>query len=91
VTEACSNTVRHAYPDQPGTIDMEMALPQSHTLEVVVVDAGVGVDARTADPGAGFGLKLMETFSRLTVRSDGRGTRVEMQFPCQARGAHRAG
>ena len=86
VTEACPNTVRHAYPDQTGAIDLEMALPQSDTLLVVVVDAGVGIDARTADPGAGFGLKLIEAYSRLTVCSSGRGTRVEMRFQCQSAG-----
>jgi serine/threonine-protein kinase RsbW len=81
VNEACTNVVRHAYPEQVGTLDLE-ATAVNGGLVVVVVDFGVGVVAPTDDHGSGFGLQLMAALSRLRLHSVGQGTRVEMRFGC---------
>ena len=81
VNEACTNVVRHAYPEQGGTLDLE-ATAVNGGLVVVVIDFGVGVVAPTDDPGGGFGLQLMAALSRLKLQSVDRGTRVEMRFGC---------
>lgn len=81
VNEACTNVVRHAYPERVGTLDLE-AMAIDGGLVVVVSDSGVGVRAPTDDPGSGFGLQLMAALSRLKLNSVDQGTRVEMRFGC---------
>ena len=83
VSEACTNVVRHAYPHESGEVYVEAALRSDDVLLIVIEDRGVGVLEPSSDPGGGFGLHLMATLGDLRVRSDGRGTRVELRFHCQ--------
>jgi hypothetical protein len=46
----------------------------------IVSDHGVGIDAATVDPGAGFGLRLIRAISDTAVQSEPVHTRVEMRF-----------
>src|SRR5205085_3196023 len=55
VTEACTNVVRHAYPDRPGALDV-VVRPQRDRLEVVVADAGRGMGPSPDRRGPGLGL-----------------------------------
>jgi serine/threonine-protein kinase RsbW len=90
VSEACTNVVRHAYPECSGMLDLE-AMAADDGLVVVVSDRGVGAHVRTDDPGSGFGLQLMAAFSRLKLHSDDQGTRVEMRFHCSPASGTEAG
>jgi anti-sigma regulatory factor (Ser/Thr protein kinase) len=83
VNEACANAVRHAYPDAPGEINVEAHLPKDDVVLLVVEDRGVGIQAPSRDPGTGLGMQLMGAFSELRLRSDDRGTRVELRFHCR--------
>jgi anti-sigma regulatory factor (Ser/Thr protein kinase) len=58
VTEACTNVVRHAYPDRPGALDV-VVRPQGERLEVVVADAGRGMGPSPDRRGPGLGLPLI--------------------------------
>jgi anti-sigma regulatory factor (Ser/Thr protein kinase) len=65
VTEACSNAVRHAYPDEvDGTVHLSMSLERD-TLTVEIADEGRGLDAdnisswdasRMREAGMGFSI-----------------------------------
>ena len=79
VTEACSNTVRHAYPTGPGDILLELDITDD-AVTATVTDHGVGIHAATADPGAGFGLRLIHATSDTTIHSEPGHTRIEMRF-----------
>jgi len=80
VTEACSNVVRHAYPDGPGALWLTGRV-DSDQFTVTVVDEGVGVDADTDRAGLGLGLPLMRELATTTITSNQHGTRVQLRFP----------
>lgn len=50
VTEACSNVVRHAYPDRIGDVRLRVAFEET-VLTVEVSDDGTGVDASRLGAG----------------------------------------
>lgn len=79
VTEACSNAIRHAYPSGPGDILLDLDITDDAVV-AVVSDQGVGIDAATVDPGAGFGLRLIRAVSDTVIQSAPGRTRVEMRF-----------
>ncbi len=91
VSEAVTNCIVHAYPDELGTVTMRLRIFADNTLEIQVKDTGVGIEdvekARTplfttGDEGrAGMGFTIMESFTdSLKVRSRlGRGTVVTMR------------
>jgi serine/threonine-protein kinase RsbW len=83
VSEACSNVVRHAYPDQIGTFEVE-AFPTRGELTVVIRDFGRGLRTR-ADPEQSslrLGLALISTLSNRCEISGGHGgTEIRMQLP----------
>ena len=91
VSEAVTNCIVHAYPNELGKIRMKLRLFEDNTLEVVVQDWGVGIadvaQARTPlfttgnEERSGMGFTIMESFmDRLVVRSTpGRGTTVVMR------------
>jgi serine/threonine-protein kinase RsbW len=81
VTEACTNVVRHAYVDRPGSLDVAIA-PGAGSLTVVVTDQGSGLQPRAHTHGAGLGLPLMAALSQgfEIDHTEGRGSRVRMQF-----------
>ncbi|MCB0876853.1 MAG: ATP-binding protein [Solirubrobacterales bacterium] len=91
VTEACMNAVVHAYPEEPGPIEVE-AWPSQEALELRVVDHGVGFQPRpdVESPGSSLrlGLSLVAALSdRFAIEgsSDG-GTAVTMVLPLHGSG-----
>ena len=83
VTEACTNVVVHAYPDdQEGTLEV-LATIRDEKLEVMVRDEGPGIGPRPGSPGLGLGLPLIAslTESVLLGRDADERTEVRMTFP----------
>ena len=91
VSEAVTNAIVHAYPNQLGKIVMKLRLLENQTLELVIRDWGCGMEdveqARQplfttgGEERSGMGFTIMESFmDRLVVRSTpGRGTTVVMR------------
>ena len=91
VSEAVTNCIVHAYPDQLGKVVLRLRLYPDNVVEITVRDAGVGIEdverARTPlfttgnEERSGMGFTIMESFmDRLVVRSTpGRGTTVVMR------------
>lgn len=81
VTEACTNVVVHAYPDEPGPMSVSADLDDL-SLTVVVSDEGRGILPRPDSPGLGLGLPLIATLaSSLELGTDDAGrTEVRMTF-----------
>lgn len=80
VTEACSNVVRHAYPDTRGELALTASLDNDE-LTLLVTDEGVGLNSETHRPGLGLGLPLMHQLATTTITSNRHGTRVLLRFP----------
>lgn len=80
VTEACSNAVRHAYPDTlPGQVTLA-AWTASDAVVISVRDDGVGFH-QDEERGDGVGLLTMAALaSEISVRSTAHGTEVVMAF-----------
>jgi serine/threonine-protein kinase RsbW len=82
VTEACTNVVVHAYPnDRDGPLEV-LATLQDDELTVLVRDQGTGIVPRPDSPGLGLGLPLIASLTeamRLGHGQDGR-TEVCMTF-----------
>ncbi len=82
VSEAATNAIVHAYGGGPGEIRVA-ADAGSGELTIVVADDGDGLAPRDDSPGLGMGLPIIASVTRrLDVASEGRGTTVEMVFPC---------
>ena len=91
VSEAVTNAIVHAYPNQLGRITMRLRLLEGNILEVQIKDTGVGIpdvaQARVPlfttgnEERSGMGFTIMESFmDKLTVRSRvGQGTTVTMR------------
>ena len=91
VSEAVTNCIVHAYPNELGKIRMKLRLFEDNTLEVVVQDWGVGIadvaQARTPlfttgnEERSGMGFTIMESFmDGLKVKSaPGKGTTVTLR------------
>ena len=91
VSEAVTNSIVHAYPDQLGTVSLRMRLLEGNELEITVKDRGVGIPDidRAREPlfttgneeRSGMGFTIMESFMDcLRVRSTpGKGTTVTMR------------
>ena len=92
VSEAVTNVIVHAYPEQEGEIDVEVAIYDDKVISVTVTDQGIGFadvtqakkpfyTTKSADEHSGMGFTIMEAFmDELEVRSElGRGTRVMMR------------
>ena len=87
LTEACSNSVRHAYgTDGGGTVDIVYEL-YSDRVVIEVSDEGRGFvpEDRREDPveltESGLGLAIIRALSdelQLSVRGNGRGSRLRM-------------
>jgi serine/threonine-protein kinase RsbW len=80
VTEACTNVVRHAYPSEPGELELTAAVGHDGGLTVTVSDDGEGIRPRL--PGGGLGLPLMAAVTQAFEidRTRKRGTQVRMSF-----------
>ena len=91
VSEAVTNAIVHAYPNELGKIVMKLRILEGGVLELTVRDWGRGIDdirqARQplfttgGEERSGMGFTIMESFTdRLTVRSvPGKGTTVQMR------------
>ena len=91
VSEAVTNCIVHAYPDQLGTITLRCRILKDHVLDIVVKDKGVGIsDVEQARRPAyttggsdrsGMGFTIMESFmTELEISSrPGKGTTVHMR------------
>ncbi len=84
VTEACTNVVVHAYPDDhEGPLEVTATMLDEDRLEVVVRDEGPGIGPRADSPGLGLGLPLIVSLTesvQLGRAADDR-TEVRMTFP----------
>jgi anti-sigma regulatory factor (Ser/Thr protein kinase) len=84
VSEALTNVVRHAYPDDPGQLHLTAALAGGE-LWVLVADDGAGLTGTSKNPGLGLGLALIaQEADDFTVgpRST-RGVELRMRFDLQ--------
>jgi anti-sigma regulatory factor (Ser/Thr protein kinase) len=86
VTEACTNVVVHAYPNEhEGLLEVAATL-QADKLEVVVRDEGPGIGPRPGSPGLGLGLPLIVSLTESVQlgRDEDERTEVRMTFPLSA-------
>ena len=63
LTEACTNSVVHAYADSEGPLEIE-AYVGDDELMLVVRDEGHGIAPRPDSPGLGLGLPLIATLAQ---------------------------
>ena len=97
VSEAVTNCIVHAYPDELGTISLRCRILKGQILDIVVKDKGIGIsDIEQArrpmftTGGAdrsGMGFTIMESFmTDLEILSvAGKGTTVHMRRKVQRR------
>ena len=90
VSEAVTNAIVHAYPDEIGTVWLRARILDGEYLEIMVKDRGKGIsDIRQAmqplfttggDDRSGMGFTIMDNFmDKLKVKSvPGRGTSVTL-------------
>ena len=91
VSEAVTNAIVHAYPNQLGKIVMKLRMLENQTRELVIRDWGFGMEdveqARQplfttgGEERSGMGFTIMESFmNQLAVKSaPGKGTTVTMR------------
>lgn len=91
VSEAVTNAIVHAYPDELGRISMKIKILENNILEIVVRDWGRGIEnveqARRplfttgGEERSGMGFTIMESFmDHLKVKSEpGKGTTLVMR------------
>ena len=97
VSEAVTNCIVHAYPNELGTITVRCRILKDNVLDVVVKDKGIGIaDIEQAKRPAyttggsersGMGFTIMESFmTDLEITSKpGKGTTVHMRRRLQRR------
>ena len=97
VSEAVTNCIVHAYPNEIGTVSLRCRVLKDNVLDIVVKDRGVGIaDIEQARRPAfttggaersGMGFTIMESFmTRLEITSKpGKGTTVHMRRKLQRR------
>lgn len=97
VSEAVTNCIVHAYPNELGIITLRCRILKDNMLDIVVRDRGVGIEdldqARTpmfTTGGAersGMGITIMESFmTSFSISSEpGKGTTVHMRRKIQRR------
>jgi len=91
VSEAVTNCIVHAYPDEIGTISIRCRILKENVLDIVVKDKGVGIaDVEKActptyttggSERSGMGITIMESFmTSFEITSElGKGTTVHMR------------
>ena len=89
LSEAATNSVRHAYPRRSGDEAVRISAEiDSGRLLVTVEDDGVGLAALPSDPGLGMGLPLLGTLTEavafISAPERARGSQVQMWFPLSA-------
>ena len=97
VSEAVTNCIVHAYPDDLGIITLRCRILKDNTLDIVIKDKGVGIDdlekARRpmfttgGSDRSGMGFTIMESFmTTFSVSSQkGKGTCIHMRRKLQRR------
>ena len=97
VSEAVTNCIVHAYPDELGTIILRCRILKDNILDIVVKDKGIGIsDIEQArrpmfttggSERSGMGFTIMESFmTNLDITSEpGKGTTVHMRRRIQRR------
>ena len=97
VSEAVTNCIVHAYPNDIGMITLRCRILKDNILDIVIKDKGVGIaDVEKAKTPAfttggsdrsGMGFTIMESFmTSLTIMSEpGKGTAVHMRRRLQRR------
>ena len=97
VSEAVTNCIVHAYPEELGNITLRCRILKDNVLDIVVKDKGVGIpDVEQARRPAyttggaersGMGITIMESFmTRVEITSGpGKGTTVHMRRKLKAR------
>jgi serine/threonine-protein kinase RsbW len=80
VTEACTNVVVHAYPDdREGPLEV-LATLRDDELTVIVRDEGPGIVPRPDSPGLGLGLPLIASLSEAMQLGHGKDGRTEVRM-----------
>ena len=91
VSEAVTNAIVHAYPNELGTVTLRCRILKGQTLDIVVKDKGVGISdidqamrpmyTTGGSDRSGMGFTIMESFmSNLQISSQpGKGTTVHMR------------
>lgn len=91
VSEAVTNAIVHAYPNEIGTVYIKARILEGDVIEITVKDKGRGIEdvAKAREPSyttggeerSGLGFTIMESFTdSLKVRSaPGKGTTVTMR------------
>jgi len=88
VTEACTNVVVHAYPeDQEGPMEV-LAEIDDHELNVIVRDRGKGITPRPDSPGLGLGLPLIASLTESVQLGRDEQDRTEVQMTFSLSGEH---
>lgn len=97
VSEAVTNCIVHAYPDDLGIITVRCRILKDNTLDIVIKDKGIGIpDLEQArkpmfttggTDRSGMGFTIMESFmtSFSVVSEPGKGTAVHMRRKLQRR------
>lgn len=97
VSEAVTNCIVHAYPNEYGIITVRCRILKDNVLDIVVKDRGIGIpdisQARRpmyttgGSDRSGMGFTIMESFmTSLEITSDtGKGTTVHMRRKLQRR------
>lgn len=97
VSEAVTNCIVHAYPNELGMITLRCRILKDHVLDIVIKDKGIGIGdlEQARQPmfttgGAdrsGMGFTIMESFmTSFKVRSKpGKGTTIHMRRKLQSR------
>ena len=91
VSEAVTNAIVHAYPDELGTVTVRCRILKDNVLDIVVKDKGIGIpDVEQAmrpmfttggSDRSGMGFTIMESFMTTFELSSepGKGTTVHMR------------
>ena len=97
VSEAVTNCIVHAYPNDLGTVYLRCRILKDNVLDIVIKDKGVGIaDVEQASrpmfttggtDRSGMGIPIMESFmTSLSITSaPGKGTTVHMRRKLQRR------
>ena len=97
VSEAVTNAIVHAYPEELGIVILRCRILKDNVLDIVVKDRGIGIaDIEQAKrpmyttggaDRSGMGFTIMESFmtSMEVTSSPGKGTTVHMRRKLQRR------
>ncbi len=97
VSEAVTNCIVHAYPNELGIITLRCRILKDHVLDIVVKDRGVGIEdleqakkpmfTTGGTERSGMGITIMESFmTYFDISAEpGKGTTVHMRRKIQKR------